>query len=127
MRRMSGLLLAAALMGYGVASLAPQTPISAQEKPAAAETKKAGGRLPPYYGQIGLSTEQREKIYGVQSTYASQIEALQKQIASLEEKRDGEINAVLTADQKKQLDSLRAAAKEKTSRRKSDAAPKTEK
>jgi len=126
---MSGLLLAAALMGYGVASLSPQTTISAQEKPAAAatETKKAGGRLPPYYGQVGLSTEQREKIYGVQATYASQIEALQKQIASLEEKRDGEINAVLTADQKKQLDSLRAAAKEKTSRRKSDAAPKAEK
>jgi peptidoglycan hydrolase CwlO-like protein len=48
--------------------------------------KKPRGRLPAYYAQIGLSTEQRDHIYKVQSTYRKQIDELQKQIDALKKK-----------------------------------------
>ncbi|NQV24724.1 MAG: hypothetical protein HQ518_10175 [Rhodopirellula sp.] len=85
--------------------------------------KKAAGRLPAQYGKLGLSDEQRDKIYGVQATYRKQIDDLQKQIDALKEKQDTEVQGVLTADQKKKLEELLADAKkaaaEKSSKKKS--------
>lgn len=128
MKRPFGWLVAAVLAGYGVATMTPMPVTSAQEKPATeAKEKKPSGRLPAYYAQIGLSTEQKEKIYAAQAKYGAQIEDLEKQIAALQEKRDGDITAVLTEDQKKQLDSLKAAAKEKSASRKKGGSDSAEK
>lgn len=82
------------------------------------EPKKARGRVPAYFAQVGLSGEQREKIYSLQADYNGKIDELQKQVAELESKRDAEVEAVLTDAQKKQLDELRAAAKKKADERK---------
>jgi hypothetical protein len=110
-------LVVVALAGLSVVTQDPGNLLTAQdaEKPAAA--KKPRGRLPAYYAQIGLSNVQRDKIYGVQGTYGTEIESLQKQIAAIEEKRDAEIVAVLTPEQKKTLEDLVAAAKKRSEER----------
>jgi hypothetical protein len=76
--------------------------------------KKAKGRLPPYYGDIVTET-QRQTIYGIQAKYAAQIDALQKQLDTIEQQRDNEIEGVLNADQKARLKLAQeeAAAKKK--------------
>lgn len=68
------------------------------------ERRKARGRLPNYYGQIGLSEEQRTQIYGIQSKYRMQLQDLQKQINELRQKQDAEISAVLTKEQSAKLE-----------------------
>ncbi|GIX03861.1 MAG: hypothetical protein KatS3mg113_0867 [Planctomycetaceae bacterium] len=75
------------------------------EPKAAAE--KVSGRLPNNFGQLGLSNEQRQKIYSIQSKYNEQIEELTRQVDALKKKRDEEIENVLTAAQKEQLKQLR--------------------
>ncbi len=91
-------------------------PTVGQEKSASKPTpakvaKKPAGRLPAHYGKLGISTEQRTKIYGVQASYKKQIDDLQKQIDDLKAKQDAEVEAVLTPDQKKKLDEILAEAK----------------
>ncbi len=80
---------------------------------------KPRGRLPQYYGQVGLSNKQRQQIYDVQANYKKQIDELQKQIDALKVKEDTEIVAVLTPEQKKNLDELLAAAKKAAEDRRS--------
>jgi Spy/CpxP family protein refolding chaperone len=80
---------------------------------------KPRGRLPQYYGQIGLSDKQRQQIYDVQANYKKQIDELQKQIDALKAKEDAEVVAVLTPEQKKNLDELLAAAKKAAEERRS--------
>ncbi|MBW3542592.1 MAG: hypothetical protein KY476_20200 [Planctomycetes bacterium] len=78
----------------------------AEEKadaPKATARKKPRGRLPNYYGQLGISQQQRTEIYAVQALYSEEIDALEKQLAELKEKRDAEVEAVLTAEQKAKL------------------------
>ena len=113
-------LVVVALAGLSVVTQDSGSLLTAQdaEKPAAAAAaKKPRGRLPAYYAQIGLSNTQRDKIYGVQATYGTEIESLQKQIAVIEEKRDAEVVAVLTPEQKKTLEDLVAAAKKRSEER----------
>ena len=84
----------------------------AASKPAPAKVaKKPSGRLPPHYGKLGISGEQRKKIYGIQNGYKTQIADLQKQIDALKAKQNTEVAAVLTPDQKKKLEEHLAAAK----------------
>lgn len=119
-------LVCVALAALFLGSQAPVSSTSAQDdakaKPAAKADKKAPkkakGRVPSYFAQVGLSGEQREKIYSVQGEYNGKIGELKKQIAELTSKRDAEVEAVLTETQKKQLDDLRAAAKKKADERK---------
>jgi hypothetical protein len=88
-----------------------QQPLSAQDaKPAAKAATKPRGRLPAYYGQV-VSKEQREKIYSVQQSYAERIAALEAQLKELQEKMNGEIRAVLTAEQQKKIDELTEAGR----------------
>ena len=77
--------------------------------------KKAGGRLPRYYGQIGLSDEQREKVYEIQRTYREQIDELRKQLKAIEAKQKEEISEVLTEEQKAKLAELIGEPKNKRS------------
>lgn len=119
-------LVCVALAGFFLGSQVPVSSSVAQDdakaKPAAKADKKAPkkakGRVPAYFGQVGLSDEQKETIYGIQGQYNEQIGALKKQITDLTSKRDAEVEAVLTDAQKKQLDELRAAAKKKADEKK---------
>jgi len=78
------------------------------------ETKKAKGRLPPYYADI-VTPEQREKIYSIQAAYDTQKEKLEAQLDGLKDKESKEIESILTPQQKGKLKLAQdeAAAKKK--------------
>ncbi|MAG92366.1 MAG: hypothetical protein CMJ48_01245 [Planctomycetaceae bacterium] len=88
--------------------VATQTP---EEAKSATPRKKARGRLPNYYGQLGVSEQQRTKIYELQSGFSAQIAKLRDQISVLEKQRNTEVRNVLTEDQQKRYDELLAKAK----------------
>ncbi len=85
------------------------SPRKPAEKPAApAKKKEASRRVPDYFGQIGLTPEQRESIYKVRKTHQDKIDVLKKQIADAESQSLSECEAVLTVTQKKLLENLRS-------------------
>ena len=77
------------------------------------EKGKSRGRLPPFYNKI-VDKEQREAIYKIQEKHAAQIEELEKQLQAAEDKRDAEIAAVLTAEQREKVAALVAESKAKS-------------
>lgn len=64
------------------------------------------GRLPAGYAAI-VKKSQRRQIYAIQDKYEKQIAELNKQIQSVEQERDAEIEGILTADQKQVLALIR--------------------
>jgi colicin import membrane protein len=108
--------LSAVLVALAVVS-APQLFSQEKAKPAAEPAKKeAKGparRLPNNFGKLGLSDEQKEKVYAVQAKYAGEIAQLQKQLADARAKIKTESEALLTADQKAKLAEILAEAKKK--------------
>jgi Spy/CpxP family protein refolding chaperone len=100
------LIVAALTAGLGSATWMATT-VAQEAAPAADSSDPAGprvgddeaGRLPPGYTVV-VTKEQRAKIYEIQEKYVSQLEALQRQIAELEGKRDQEIAGLLDAEQK---------------------------
>jgi Spy/CpxP family protein refolding chaperone len=137
--------LASSLVAVGIVGAATRPIAIAQDsaKPAAKTEKggeakgakkvNSGDRLPPNYAKIGLSEEQRKKIYEVQNKYEAQIDALEKQIADLKAKQTGEVEGVLTPEQHKALQALieeskkKAAEKKKSGEAKSGEAKKSDK
>ena len=64
---------------------------------------KAKGMLPQNWNKIGLSDDQKQAIYKIEGKYKREIDKLDAQIKELKGKRDKEMKAVLTEDQKKKL------------------------
>ena len=95
-----------------------ETPVP--EKDAATEEKEFRGRLPAYYSGV-VDEDQREKIYAIQREYAPKIDALKAQWAALMADRDKQVAAVLTPEQLKQVEKLKAEAKAKRDKAKSSA------
>jgi hypothetical protein len=117
--RMAYLLLALALVWSQPTTLCT----AADDAPAAKEKSKPKGRVPNYYSKV-VDGQQREKIYQIQQTYGPQIEQLQVQLKALTEKRDAEINALLTPDQQQRVATLMAEAKQAAAKKKAAAAAK---
>lgn len=65
--------------------------------------------VPPYFGQIGLSEEQREKIYKIQDKHQPKIDELESQIKSIREQMLKDCEGVLSGEQKKDLEAKRKA------------------
>src|SRR5262245_23836788 len=63
------------------------------------QDKKTKGVLPAGMSKIGLSKEQKAKIYDIQAKYHDKIKALEEQMAELKSQRQGEYFKVLTKDQ----------------------------
>jgi TolA-binding protein len=80
--------------------------------------------LPRFFAGL-VDDEQREQIYAIQASYQDQIEALEKELATLKEAELSEMEKVLTAAQRKELETLRSESEkpsaEKSSAAKSDA------
>lgn len=93
---------------------APAAAPAQTEQPAAATTtaKKFRGRLPAYFSSV-VSEKQRRQIYEVQKEYFERIEALKAQLATLIQEQDEKIDAVLSEEQRQQVETLRANAKAK--------------
>jgi len=64
---------------------------------------KVKGVLPPNWGKLKLSDEQKQKVYKVQADYKDKIGALEKQMEDLKGKQNADMVNVLTEDQKKML------------------------
>jgi hypothetical protein len=62
--------------------------------------------LPAGWKQLKLDKEQRAKVTAIQIDYAKKIAALQKQIEELRKEEKAEMTAVLTDEQKKQLQAI---------------------
>jgi hypothetical protein len=77
------------------------------------ERKK--GFLPPNFGKLGLSDEQKQKIYGIQAKYKAEIEELNKKIKKTTEDQKSEIFSVLSSDQKEKLKEITGFEKKETS------------
>jgi len=77
--------------------------------------KEFRGRLPNYYGQIGLLPEQRKAIYAIQKKYHREIEELKLRLAALEAQEDREVYNVLDDEQKAALKALQDKRKSKSS------------
>ncbi len=67
------------------------------------------GQLPPQWGKLGLTDDQKQKVYKIQAKYRDEISKLEEQIKELRGKMAKEQYEVLTPDQKKRLDELRSA------------------
>ncbi len=103
-----------------VTSVAPDRP----NQPSATarsrkSTKKPRGRLPRYFGKIGLSGKQRERIYAIQAMHRTRAEVLIRQLKLLRMKQDREVREVLTPfqqDRVAELIRMAEAAREARSR-----------
>ena len=71
-----------------------------------AQPVKVKGALPPKWGLLGLSDEQKQSIYKVQGKYNDEIDKLEAKIKDLKTTRDKEARAVLTPDQRKKLEEI---------------------
>ena len=111
------------LMSLAVVFIAVEQPILGAEGKAPLKKilGRKGRRLPAHYAQV-VNEKQREEIYKIEDEYQPKIEALQKQLDALKKERDEKISAVLTAEQKKQLEE---AAVKATANRKSKHQPAT--
>ncbi len=97
MVRLSSVVVVLTLALLGVGGLLAQ---DSKSKDSASKVK---GQLPQNWSKLGLSDEQRQKVYMVQSEYKEKVEALEKQLTELKKKQMDEMTKVLTASQKSKL------------------------
>jgi len=104
---------------------AARKPAEAQDRPSPVVKKvEPSARVPDYFGQIGLTPEQRAEVYKVRKTHRERIDALKQQIAEAEAKSLAECEAVLTDTQKKLLENLRNGSVRTAKRAEPAKAPK---
>jgi hypothetical protein len=60
-------------------------------------------RVPPGYARLGLTDQQKDRIYKIQADYYPKVQGLQKQLDGLRAERDAKFEAVLTREQKSML------------------------
>ena len=77
------------------------------KKPDAKTDTPAKHTLPQGWKALGLSDEQKKKIYAIEDEFEPKITALKKQIEALQSEEKAKKYDVLTAEQKKQLKDLR--------------------
>ena len=109
----------ASVVGLPLAAQEPSgvRPADPTKAPASKKVADASRRVPPFFGQIGLTPEQKEEIYKVRGKRQSQIESLHKQIAQLQSETLAECESLLSDSQKSLLTLRRdASARSKKSK-----------
>ena len=108
--RVGGVLLGLAMVGaVGILPSIAQDP--GQEK-ATSKKGQNSRRVPPYFSKVGLTSEQREKVYEIRGKYQEEISALKAKIDDLQAKELADCEGVLLDSQKKVLTDLRSTAKQ---------------
>jgi hypothetical protein len=106
----------------------PGKPTDALNAPAKTQTYDPSRRVPPFFGQVGLTPEQKEAIYKIRGKYQVRIDALSKQIAETQSQMLAECEAQLNETQKQLLtfrrDAAARAKKERAAATKPTAEPK---
>ncbi len=75
------------------------------------EPPKARGTLPIYWKQLGLTRDQVQDVYKIQSKYTSEIDKLRAKIDALKAEEKAELEKMLSDEQKKKLKELRSGEK----------------
>ena len=77
------------------------------------DVRAKSGRVPRGFGQLGLSKDQKERVYGIQAAYANRIAELEEEIEQLKKEQLVRIKGVLNDAQRLQIEryELAAAAK----------------
>ena len=90
----------------------------ADSKAKAGAKEKPKGRLPAYYKDV-VTYEQKDKIYAIQAKYEKQLDDLQSQLDAVKAKQNGEIEGLLSAEQKEKIAKLKeeADAKKKSAKK----------
>src|SRR5262249_31481991 len=97
--------LALAAAGATLNAQEPKTKAAAKAAAPAAKKKNDPSRsVPDYFGQIGLTDEQRERIYKVRGKHQARIDELEKQIDEIQAQMLKECEGVLTDTQKQLLE-----------------------
>ena len=78
--------------------------------------KKFARRLPNFYRDV-ISEEQKDTVYAIQADYFEPIEMLTLRLERLQKERDAQIEAVLSAEQKKKVEALRKESLERSAQR----------
>jgi TolA-binding protein len=73
---------------------------------------KAKGTLPQHWKQLGLTDDQVQKVYKIESTYRTKIDALKQQIEDLKDEEKAEMQKLLTDAQKARLKELKLGEKD---------------
>jgi hypothetical protein len=94
----------ALVLGGGVAGLVAQEPGQVPPKGSPAR------RVPPYFGQVGLTPQQREQIYLIRAKYADRLAQLKQQMEALQSQEMAECEAVLNEQQRAALAQKRAGS-----------------
>lgn len=77
------------------------------------DVRARSGRVPRGYGALNLSTDQKQRVYGIQAAYAERIAELEAEIEQLKEEQMARIKTVLNETQRLQIEKyeLEIAAK----------------
>jgi len=82
-----------------------------------ASSTKVKGALPTYYGRLGLTDDQKQKVLKIHQSYKTKIDALKDQIADLTKQQQDELRKVLTDTQLTHLRELQTReSKDKTTK-----------
>jgi hypothetical protein len=69
-------------------------------------TPEARGSLPQHWSKLGLTEEQKQKVYTLEKEYDAKIDALERQIKTVQEQKRDELAKVLTDEQKERLQKI---------------------
>jgi Spy/CpxP family protein refolding chaperone len=100
-----------ALLVFIAGAAATQDPKDDKKDP----PPKLKGTLPQGWGKLGLTADQKQKIYKVHADHRAKIEALQKELETLKMKQRVEMEKVLTKEQLAQLKKEPLPEKDRTS------------
>ncbi len=89
-----------------------KTVAPASDAPAPAKKAVFRRRLPNFFSRV-VDTKQREAIYKVQKEYFTKMAVLKAQLDAMAAQRDKKIAAVLSPEQLKEVEKLRADAQAK--------------
>jgi hypothetical protein len=108
-------LVFAAVVASGTIALPAQEPAPGNstgpvKSPATKRVVDPSRRVPSFFGQIGLTAEQKEAIYKVRGKHQQKIDDLEKQVATIQAEMLAECTSLLTEPQKKMLDYRREAS-----------------
>lgn len=111
------------LMGLSLVGVLGALPSLAQDQ-AKASAPASYRRVPTYFSKVGLTPEQKEKIYAIRGKHQAQVDELKRQLEEVQAQEMVACESVLNEAQKKQLEQFRNApkAKSKTTTRSSKAA-----
>ena len=109
----------------GAQEAKPSPKAESAGRPAAKRSSDTSRRVPPFFGQLGLTPEQREEIYTIRRKHQEKIDALTKQLADIQAEMLTECETVLDDTQKQMLETRRNARRPATKARASAAAART--